>query len=71
MNVQLFRDTIAAKNSSIGKLSTALNIARSTFYRKLEKDGDTFLVKEVNIIKRELALSQDEACSIFFDDYVA
>lgn len=52
-------------------LSKKIGIDMSTFYRKLQNDGDTFLVKEVDLMARELNLTGDEINSIFFADFVA
>lgn len=49
-------------------LASHLGIDRTTLYRKLSKDGEKFTVKEVNVIKKVLNLSEDEAILIFFKD---
>ena len=47
-------------------LAEKLCIDKSTLYRRLNREGETFTVKEANIIVEELKLTKEEATSIFF-----
>ena len=71
VNIRKLKDTIAAKNYSIGEISEYMGIDRSTFYRKLYKNGENFTVKEVTRIMRYLELTPQELAAIFFADNVA
>ena len=55
---------IVEKDTSIERLSKEIGIDVTTFYRKMR--NNTFLVKEVDAIAAALALTREEALSIFF-----
>lgn len=65
---QKLRGKMVEKNVSAIKLSKAMGIDKSTFYRKI-KGGETFEIGEVHRMCDELALSKDEAISIFLPKY--
>lgn len=58
------RAKIVEKNLTIEKLSKKIGIDKATFYRKMAKNS--FLIKEVDAIVKELELTSDEATDIFF-----
>lgn len=58
------------KNISTNKLSSMLNIARSTLYRKLNGHLD-FSRKEIEIIMNEFKLSDNQVMKIFFTKKVS
>jgi predicted transcriptional regulator len=62
---------IVENNLTIERIAKLLDIDKSTFYRKLGSGGDSFTVKEVNSIIKELALSPNEISEIFFGSTVA
>lgn len=55
---------IIEKGYTIDSISKEIGIDKSTFHRKMQKDS--FLVKEVALLKKILCLSKDEADDIFF-----
>ena len=48
-----------------------MNIDKATFYRRLACNGETFSIKEAEIIAKELNFSKEDVNSIFFADFVA
>jgi len=55
--------------STIEEVSLALNIDRSTLYRKL--NSNRFYISEVVLLKDTLKLSENECNDIFFNNNVA
>lgn len=71
MNVNELKKKIVENGMNIEMMSLAIGMNKSTFYRKMRNRGETFTVKEVNLICKQLSLSKLEAMVIFFADYVA
>ena len=71
MNVNELKKKIIENGMNIEMMSLAIGMNKSTFYRKMRNRGETFTVKEVNLICKRLSLSKVEAMVIFFGDYVA
>ncbi len=71
MNVNKLRGKIVENGFDIRSLSKKMGLDRSTFYRKLNNNGDTFTVKEINQMVSLLNLSANDAISIFFKQLVA
>lgn len=71
VNVDKLRGKIVEKRMTIGQLAPMVGIDKSTFYRKLNEDGKTFTIKEVELIVKKLKLTKDEAIEIFFNQGVA
>lgn len=66
VNISMLRGKMVEKNTSMEDLAEKLCIDKSTLYRRLNREGETFTVKEANIIVEELKLTKEEATSIFF-----
>ncbi|MEC1024399.1 helix-turn-helix domain-containing protein [Bacillus paralicheniformis] len=71
VNVNKLRGKIVENGMSIGELAKKIGIDRSTFYRKLNSNGETFSIKEANLICDVLGLTSEEATVIFFNHSVA
>lgn len=71
VNVKKLREKMREKGWNVEKLSKAIGIDKSTFYRKLNNNGLEFTVKEVDIIANALKLTYDEVNEIFFSQFVA
>lgn len=71
INVNKLKGKIVERGLIIEQLAERIGIDRSTFYRKLSQNGETFSIKEANLICKELNLNVSEATSIFFSDLVA
>lgn len=55
---------IVERGTNIEEVSKKIGIDKATFYRKM--GNNSFLVKEVDAITKELSLTKEEATSIFF-----
>lgn len=69
LNKEKLKARIIENGSSIEKLSCAIGISKTTFYRKITKGS--FLVSEAEAIAHELKLSPQDASTIFFASIVA
>ncbi len=67
IDVQKLKGKIRERGTTQEALAKALEIDRSTFYRKMRQGGN-FTIKEVNLIVLALHLNKNEAISIFFAD---
>lgn len=71
VHILKLKGKIVEKGLTIEDLADQMNMHKSTLYRKMESQGDSFLIKEVDAIVKVLALSREEAASIFFSQFVA
>jgi DNA-binding phage protein len=71
VNINKFKGKVVERGLNITKLAKKVGMDRSTFYRKMQNDGETFTVREVNSIVNVLGLSAEEALEIFFTNSVA
>lgn len=66
MQVQVLKERIKESGMSIEKISAMIGIDASTMYRKIQRGGDGFTIKETNELAEVLKLSSDDALDIFF-----
>jgi len=71
INVNKLKGKIVENGMTISELAKRIGIDRSTLYRKLNNNGETFTIKEANLICRELKLTSEEATAIFFTKEIA
>lgn len=71
VNVNKLKGKIVENGLTIEKLANSIGLDKSTLYRKLNNQGETFTIREANLICKELKLSGQEATVIFFSQYVA
>lgn len=71
VNVNKLKAKMVELGINIEGLSAKIGIDKATFYRRLASHGETFSIKEADLICRELNLSRDEVNAIFFSQYVA
>lgn len=62
---------MADKNKNIENLSEIIGINKSTFYRRMNNQGETFSIKEATVLSRELSLTEEEINTIFFAKEIA
>ena len=70
VKVDRLRGIIVEKGTTQESIADIIGLNRSTFYRKMKKQGD-FSLKEAKAIKSALGLSNQEAIDIFFAEWVA
>lgn len=71
VNVPKLKAKMTELEINVDELSKRVDMDRTTFYRKMSAGGQTFLIKEVDAICRELNLTRDEVNDIFFSQFVA
>lgn len=71
VNINKLKGKIVENGLTIGKLAKEIGLDRSTLYRKINNDGETFSIREANLICSVLGLTGQEATEIFFSQYVA
>lgn len=65
LNVDKFKGKVVEKGFTLGTFCDAVDIPRTTLYRRLTKGGDDFTIGEVKKIVNGLNLSNTEAIEIF------
>lgn len=71
VNVNKLKGKIVENGMSVTDLADMIHIDKATFYRKLNANGETFLIKEADAIAKALNLTGEEVNAIFFAQYVA
>jgi len=71
LNVNKLKGKIVENEMNVSELAKEMHIDRATLYRKLNSKGESFTIKEANLIVKILNLSVQEAMDIFFKDTVA
>lgn len=57
-------------NITPARMAEAAGIDISTWYRKMQKSGETFTVKEMNAMIEGAHMDKGEAAEIFFDEHL-
>lgn len=71
VNTNKLRGKIVECGLSTAEVAEAIGINPATFYRKLNENGGTFLIREADAISKVLNLTASEVNAIFFAQYVA
>lgn len=71
VNINKLKGKIVENEMTVESLAEKIEINRSTFYRKLNSDGESFTIKEAHLICKALNLNGQDATAIFFSQYVA
>lgn len=71
VNINKLKGKIVECGLNIPELAANIGIDKATFYRKINLDGETFTIKEADMIANQLKLSAEEVNAIFFAQYVA
>ena len=71
VDVNKLKGKIVEKGLSIDKLSRLINVDRATIYRKINNNGETFSIKEADLIVKTLELDAEESQAIFFSQFVS
>ena len=70
VNPDLLRGKIVERKTSIAEVAMQMGVDKATLYRRIA-DSESFTIGEVEKLTQILALSCDEAISIFFNVEVA
>lgn len=71
MNSEKLKEFLREKKIDPEDMATATGMDLSTWYRKLQRNGETFTVKQMNDIIRYTKMSKPEAAEIFFNEKLA
>ena len=71
VNVNKLKAKMVEKGTNVELLAKSIGMNKSTLYRKLNKGGEDFSIKEIRLIASELDISDEEAIVIFFAPNVA
>lgn len=71
VNVNKLKAKMVELGMNVDELSEKIGMDRTTFYRRLSADGQTFLIKEADAISKELGMTREEVNEIFFSQFVA
>lgn len=66
MDIDAMRGAMRDKKKTPADLAAALSIDESTFYRKLNSNGDKFTVAQARKIAQVLEMTEADAAAIFF-----
>ena len=61
MNIQKVEERRKNLKISVPQMAELMGMDASTYYRKLQKNGDGFSALDLTVFKRELHLSEKEA----------
>ena len=71
VNIDKLRGIMRERRISVEELAEAIGIDVSTLYRRFADGGESFTIKEVNVIVEVLDLDEETALAIFFASKVA
>ncbi len=71
VNVNKLKAKMVENEINVDEISDMIGVDRATFYRRLANNGETFSIKEADMIINALNLTKDEVNSIFFSQIVA
>lgn len=71
VNVLKFKGKVVENGLNLSEVAEAINIDRSTLFRKLNENGEDFTIKQADELTKLLKLTAEEAMAIFFSQYVA
>lgn len=71
VNINKLRGKMVERGVSMEQMAKAINVDKSTMYRKMNEEGKNISIKEATIIAEKLGLSYTEVNDIFFNFNVA
>lgn len=71
MNVEKMKRFMKENGLTPKDMANAAEINESTWFRKMNRDGDTVTVKEMNMIINAFGIPKAEAADIFFNEKLA
>ena len=71
MNVEKMKRFMKERGLTPKDMANAAEINESTWFRKMNRDGDTVTVKEMNMIINAFGIPKAEAADIFFNEKLA
>lgn len=71
MNIERMKQFMKEHDLTPKDMAKAAKINESTWFRKVNRDGDTLTVKEMNMIISAFHMDKVEAADIFFNEKLA
>ena len=71
MNIDKMKEFMKERGLTAKDMARVINVNESTWFRKVNKNGDTVTVKEMNLIIDTLGMQKSEAAEIFFNEKLA
>ena len=71
MNIEKMKRFMDEHNLTPKDMAKAANINESTWFRKVNRNGDTLTVKEMNMIISAFGMKRTEVAEIFFGEKLA
>ena len=71
MNAEKLKTFMTLNRIEPEEMAEAADMSLSTWYRKMQRKGDTFSVKEMNAMIQKGKMTKDEAAEIFFNEKLA
>lgn len=71
VNIDLLKSVMRARNISIEQAANAINVNPSTFYRRINQNGETFTVSEVAKLAELLNMGGKTLERVFFEKKLA
>lgn len=68
MNIQKVEERRKDLNISVPEMAEMLGMDASTYYRKLQKNGEGFSALDLTVFKRELHLNEQEALEFLLSE---
>lgn len=71
MNTEALKTFMETAGISAKQMANVIGVDVSTWYRKLQTNGDSFTIREMNTMIRRCNMSTVEAANIFFNEKLA
>ena len=71
VNIEKLKKVIEKNDQTVKDIADKMGIDVSTLYRKLQKGGESFTIKEASQLTEILSLDRKKAQEIFFGEKVA
>ena len=69
IQVLKLRGKMAENGLTVEEFCERINMAKPTYYRKVNEDGRGFTLEEINAIIETLSLTQEETIAIFLPQF--
>ena len=71
MNVEKMKRFMKERGLTAAEMAQVVGINESTWFRKINRNGDTLTVREMNLIIHAFGIAKSEAAEIFFNEKLA
>ena len=71
VKIESLKEKMKEKGITVQEAAKVVGVDQSTFYRKLERQGENFTIIQAQKLVNFLGLSAEDACVIFFNQKLA